>query len=288
MLETCRLLSLRVPYIDILQINASGGRKAEISNLATDSGGSVSTWWQQWHFDYGIFTVLTSPLFLKPIQIVSLEADGIIDRDCSLTDTPIRSSFHLEAHLKLSEQNSSRLLTRQSDSLNIKAEMEEKPQRTRLLQLSSSTSCHLDLKSCVQECSSPDGHSSLIVMDTYGRTTPLVIPSEYLIVQVGEAAQLLSGGDLVARAHCVVRPTSAKDVSRETMAVFLRPSWKRRMSLPLGVPQERALAAGGIAKNLETQIPRLATRWKDGCTFAEFSKETTRQYYGADGYQSRR
>lgn len=125
-------------------------------------------------------------------------------------------------------------------------------------------------------------------MDSHGRPASLVIPSDYLIVQVGEAAQLLSGGELVARAHCVMRPTAAEDVSRETMAVFLQPAWDRRMSLPSGIPPKRALEAGGISTNLETLIPLLASRWNEGCTFAEFSKETTRQYYGADGHQTRR
>lgn len=125
-------------------------------------------------------------------------------------------------------------------------------------------------------------------MDTDGRTTSLVVPSDYLVIQAGEAAQLLSGGELVARAHCVMRPHAADDVSRETMAVFLQPAWDRRMSLPPGVPPQRALEAGGVATNLETRIPLLASRWKEGYTFAELSKETTRQYYGADGHQSRR
>lgn len=282
----CRVLTFLA--LICLQKTATGGRKAEVLSLAADFAGSVSTWWQQWHCDYGIFTVLTSPLFLKPTRVDPVYPNVEIEGGCCLKDVPIRNSLHLEANLELPKLNSSRLFQQEGDSRTIKAEMEEKPQRTRLPQLSSSPSYLLDLNSSVQECLSPDGHSSLIVMDSHGRTTSLVIPSDYLIVQVGEAAQLLCGGELVARAHCVMRPTSAKDVSRETMAVFLQPAWDRRISLPSGVPQERALEAGGIATNLETHIPLLASRWKDGCTFAELSKETTRQYYGADGYQSRR
>lgn len=190
------------------------------------------------------------------------------------------AGIQLQANLELPKLNSSRVIHQ--------GKMEGKSPRTRSPQLSSSPPRLVDLNSSVQECLSPDGHSLLVVMDSHGRTTSLVIPSDYLIVQVGEAAQLLCGGELVARAHCVMRPTSAKDVSRETMAVFLQPAWDRRMTLPLGVPQEQALEAGGNATNLETHIPQLASRWKDGCTFAELSKETTRQYYGADGYQSRR
>lgn len=267
----------------------NGGRVAKISNLASDSAlHLVSTWWQQWHCDYGIFTVLTSPLFLAPTRVVPAEPNVVTEGGCCRKDAPRRSGLHLVANLKLPEQNSSKLFRQQCDSRCSKAVMEEKPQGTRSPQISPSPSCLADLSTSVQECLSPDGHSFLTVMDSRGRTTSLVIPSDYLIVQVGEAAQLLSGGELVARAHCVMRPASAKDVSRETMAVFLQPAWNRRMCLPPGVPQERALEAGGIATDLETDIPRLASRWKDGCTFAELSKETTRQYYGTNGYQSRR
>lgn len=206
-----------------LQKSARGGKKLGIASVATDS---VATRWQQWHCDYGIFTILTSPVFLKPTRGVPSDKDDV-------------------------NQGA------------------------------------YDLKN-VQECAPPDGHSSLIAMDSQGRNASVAVPSDYLIVQVGEAAQLLTEGALVARAHCVVRPTAAEDVSRETMAVFLQPAWDKRMSLPPGVPAELALEAGGIAAHLKTHIPLLASRWKEGCTFAEFSKETTRQYYGADSQQTRR
>ncbi len=138
------------------------------------------------------------------------------------------------------------------------------------------------------ECSPPDGHSSLQVMDSMtGGSTFVAVAADCLVVQVGEAAQILSGGKLVARAHCVARPTMAADVSRETMAVFLQPAWERPLMLPMW-GAETALQAGGLSTDLETMIPPLTSRWRQGSTFAEFSQETTRQYYGVEGLQSRR
>ncbi len=138
------------------------------------------------------------------------------------------------------------------------------------------------------ECSPPDGHSSLQVMDSMtGGSTFVAVAADCLVVQVGEAAQILSGGKLVARAHCVARPTMAADVSRETMAVFLQPAWERPLMLPMW-GAETALQAGGLSTDLETLIPPLTSRWRQGSTFAEFSQETTRQYYGVEGRQSRR
>jgi hypothetical protein len=138
------------------------------------------------------------------------------------------------------------------------------------------------------ECSPPDGHSSLQVMDSMtGGSTFVAVAADCLVVQVGEAAQILSGGKLVARAHCVARPTMAADVSRETMAVFLQPAWERPLMLPMW-GAETALQARGLSTDLETLIPPLTSRWRQGSTFAEFSQETTRQYYGVEGRQSRR
>lgn len=138
------------------------------------------------------------------------------------------------------------------------------------------------------ECLPPDGHSSLQVMDSMtGGSTFVAVAADCLVVQVGEAAQILSGGKLVARAHCVARPTMAADVSRETMAVFLQPAWERPLMLPMW-GAETASQAGGLSTDLETMIPPLTSRWRQGSTFAEFSQETTRQYYGVEGLQSRR
>uniref|UniRef100_A0A7I4CBD6 Isopenicillin N synthase-like Fe(2+) 2OG dioxygenase domain-containing protein n=1 Tax=Physcomitrium patens TaxID=3218 RepID=A0A7I4CBD6_PHYPA len=254
--------------------NASKARISEVWNAAADSG--VSTLWQQWHCDYGIFTVLTSPLFLKPTRDVPSEPDVATKR----WTEPAVNGDHWKVDHKLSEGDSNQLQSCDNRSIQ-----EEKPRSSRSQQLSSSSQ---DLNFSMQECAPPDGYSSLRVMDAHSRTTSVSIPSDYLIVQVGDAAQLLSGGELVARPHCVMRPTSDRDVSRQTMAVFLQPAWDRSLSIPPGTAQERALEAGGVATNLETHIPLLASRWKDGCTFAEFSKETTRQYYGADGRQSRK
>lgn len=268
--------------------SANGGRKTGTSNLAIDSGVSVSTRWQQWHCDYGIFTILTSPLFLKPTRIIPSEADGIIQQGCCLENELPGSGVGLETNHAPADQISSWdcLSTQPCSSQNAEAKREENSRLPNSPLLSSPHFFSMD--SSAQECAPPDEHSSLLVMDRDGRTTSLVVPSDYLIVQVGEAAQLLSVGKLVARAHCVMRPSAAEDVSRETMAVFLQPAWDRRLCLPPGIPSERALEAGGIATHLETHIPLLASRWKEGCTFAEFSKETTRQYYGAGAHQTRR
>ncbi|KAL3702322.1 hypothetical protein R1sor_020344 [Riccia sorocarpa] len=228
--------------------------------------------WQQWHFDYGLLTVLTSPLY-------------------SVWNSPV-----------------------------------------------SKEGVDLDTTSCINEPSSwthgADGEHSGLVFMHRGAARRVKIPADCLVVQVGEAAQILSGGRLVATAHCVSSPPDLA-VNRATFVVFLQPAWQKRLSPPswssvlevlhprdeqLVVPepctccnhQDDASHQGALIseyqpvvetahlvnpeacrkfhelRNMLLSVPPLASRWHCGCTFAEFSKITTRQYYGADGRQSRR
>jgi hypothetical protein len=41
-----------------------------------------------------------------------------------------------------------------------------------------------------------------------------------------------------------------------------------------------------VAREIHKIVPPLSSRLKDGMTFAEFSRETTKQYYGGSGLQS--
>ncbi|XP_017701668.2 uncharacterized protein LOC108510662 [Phoenix dactylifera] len=207
---------------------------------------SLSSLWQQWHYDYGIFTVLTTPLFMLPCQI----------EDCS------------------SVSNS-------------------------------------------QECSSPDGHTYLQLFDTKrNKLFAVKSPPESFIIQVGEAADILSGGKLCSTLHSVGRPVEIENLSRETFVVFLQPSWDKTLSYPAYLSESKrsrkllsnketsgscnngsglpSTVVAGTQEPLELmqeilrKIPPLSSRLRDGMTFAEFSRETTKQYYSGSGTQSMR
>lgn len=257
--------------------NASFCKQTDIlpSFLASDL-------WQQWHYDYGIFTLLTAPLFLSTFKLPIIN----IENGCAVTNQD------------------------------------------------------------AQECSSPDGHTYLKILNIVnGKVMFASAPSGSLIIQVGEAAQILSGGKLHATAHCVCRPSERTDVSRETFVVFLQPSWNKSLSSPRLLNGERTetkhdandistcpsmdmtqnelknkfiglspysedepnstyvgqksidnietfiadnCSSAVVANAIQKIVPPLMSRWKEGQTFAEFSRETTRQYYGADGMQSKR
>lgn len=199
----------------------------EICRFGDDVDDGNSKLWQQWHYDYGIFTVLTTPMFM---------------------------------------------LSNGSDD---------------------------------QECDSPSGHTYLQVFHPEMNSVLKVRASRgSFIVQVGESADVLSRGRLRATLHSVGRPAKMENLSRETFVVFLQPAWSKTFSLTdyhVEVEPSRLVDQGSDSCNEETcgarheltrkileTVPPLSSRLRDGMTFAEFSKETTKQYYGGSGLQPNR
>ncbi|KAK1587247.1 hypothetical protein Q3G72_011042 [Acer saccharum] len=199
--------------------------------------GTHSNLWQQWHYDYGVFTVLTDPLFI------------------------------LSSYLPGNKREEQYTL------------------------------------SCDQECPSPSGHTYLQIFDPNKNKVRMVKSSpESFIIQVGESADIISKGKLRSTLHCVRRPAKLENLSRETFVLFLQPAWSKTFSIsdyPLencnldcqcsGVPDaENQLAEqdSKLTEEIRKVIPPLSLRLKDGMTFAEFSRETTKQYYGGGGLQA--
>jgi hypothetical protein len=202
-----------------------------------------SNLWQQWHYDYGIFTVLTAPFFLLPDN--------------------------------------------------------------------SEMSAIQDSSTCV-ECPSPTGHTNLQIYDPNKKRVFMVrAPPETFIVQVGESADIISKGKLRSTLHSVHRPSKFENLSRETFVVFLQPAWTKTFSIsdyPLGKSafngvdgqcflvdefhdndeQQSGQDDNKLSLEIQKIVPPLSSRIKDGMTFAEFSRETTTQYYGGSGLQSNR
>uniref|UniRef100_N1R537 Isopenicillin N synthase-like Fe(2+) 2OG dioxygenase domain-containing protein n=1 Tax=Aegilops tauschii TaxID=37682 RepID=N1R537_AEGTA len=191
---------------------------------------SLVNLWQEWHYDYGVLTVLTAPLFLR----------SALGQECPASE----------------------------------------------------------------ECSLPDGHSHLQLFNKR-RIFSVRCSQESFIVQVGEAAGILSGGKLRSTLHAVSRPLGLPNISRETFVVFLQPSWDKTLPFlgyssadeddssdhmelafrgdgPAGSCSEHILMQGILKK-----IPPLSSRLKEGMTFAEFSRQTTKRYYGGGGIQQK-
>lgn len=93
------------------------------------------------------------------------------------------------------------------------------------------------------------------------------IPSDCLAFQIGESAQIVTGGALRATPHFVALPSSDSPVARVTFAVFLQPNPWDILRLPKGVDISEAF-------HTSPRVPPLAPRFQDGHSFGAFSAKT--------------
>jgi len=125
--------------------------------------------------------------------------------------------------------------------------------------------------------SCPDPTAGLYVYTRTGKTLKAVMPSDCMMFQIGESAQVHSGGILQATPHCVMAGKT-NGVTRESFAVFMGPDWNEPMNVPEGVSPEQA-QMGSKVEYLPPGIPLLEKRWKPTMDFAEFTRQTLSSYY---------
>ncbi|KAF5454999.1 hypothetical protein F2P56_024619 [Juglans regia] len=150
---------------------------------------------------------------------------------------------------------------------------------------------------CDEECPSPSGHTYLQIFYPNKNNVCMVkVSAESFIIQVGESADIISKGKLRSALHSVSRAAKFESLSRQAFVVFLQPAWNKTFSIsdyPVReiLEEETNLSIkerNQINQEIQKILPPLSSRLKDGMTFAEFSRETTKQYYGGSGLQSNR
>lgn len=167
-----------------------------------------------------------------------------------------------------------------------------------------------------QQVPCPDPDAGLFIRSRSGQLVHVAVPADALAFQIGETAQVHSGGVLLATPHCVraAMGPGAAGVARGTMAVFMEPEPAHAMACPGMRPGQRtadvlgwaeaqgegdagvAAADGGASpasaaawarvlrgargELLPRGVPTLASRW-DGPhqTFGEFTTKTLAAYY---------
>lgn len=97
-----------------------------------------------------------------------------------------------------------------------------------------------------------------------GQPLKAAVTSDLLCFQVGETAQILSGGKLQATPHAVMVSGQLGEVSRNTLAVFMEPGPGFELRCP---------DMGKVFVEHEG-IPSLRARWTDGMTFGGFHNAT--------------
>lgn len=126
-----------------------------------------------------------------------------------------------------------------------------------------------------EEISNPDPESGLYIKARDGRLVRASIPSNAMAFQIGETAQIHSGGILQATPHAVrgCKKDGCQGVSRESFAVFMEPEYFGEMKIPRGRTIQDAQR-----KEDEIHLPKsvktLRSRYKQGMNFGEFSEAT--------------
>lgn len=129
-----------------------------------------------------------------------------------------------------------------------------------------------------EETSDPGSAAGLRVKTSSGKMINVTIPKDCLGFQIGEAAQILSGGVLRATPHSVAAHVSAngtRNISRETFALFIEPQWDKAIGPPPSRSYEHIFQ--GEEREL---IPPLSRRLLGlPVTFGHFLGQSFREYY---------
>ena len=130
-----------------------------------------------------------------------------------------------------------------------------------------------------REVDNPDPSAGLYVQSRCGGHVKVAIPGEDCAAfQIGETAQIHSGGVLKATPHFVrgISNGRGSGVSRDTLACFMQPTMPERMNLPDQVDVQHALHS---ATPPPPTVPLLSTRWNADQDFAQFTSHTLAAYY---------
>eukprot|EP00444_Apocalathium_aciculiferum_P010472 CAMPEP_0183389346 /NCGR_PEP_ID=MMETSP0370-20130417/4874_1 /TAXON_ID=268820 /ORGANISM="Peridinium aciculiferum, Strain PAER-2" /LENGTH=368 /DNA_ID=CAMNT_0025568583 /DNA_START=24 /DNA_END=1130 /DNA_ORIENTATION=- len=121
--------------------------------------------------------------------------------------------------------------------------------------------------------------AGLFVEGRSGETIHVVSPPDCLGFQIGEAAQILSGGVVHATPHMVKGYMSKEGepkISRETYACFIQPQWDGELRPPPGIAFESIFEGREESK----LIPPLSSRLKEvPVKFGDILQESAAVYY---------
>lgn len=118
--------------------------------------------------------------------------------------------------------------------------------------------------------SSPSEDAGLYIADRKNEVFKIQLPSDCMAIQIGECCQILTGGEVMATAHCV---KGAPNAARTSFACFI----DTPPTYSLKAPPIQSLSVGPAFSS--SRVPPLSARWKDGMLFGEFLEKTFKSYY---------
>jgi len=129
------------------------------------------------------------------------------------------------------------------------------------------------------EIENPDPSSGLYIRSRQGSVVKVSLPADCLAFQIGETAQIHSGGKLQATPHCV-RGSGIEGITRTTFAIFMEPNWYEPMQSPIDlVDAHLSITQGSSSQHLPPGVPTLSSRWSPDMNFGQFHESTLKAYY---------
>lgn len=220
--------------------------------------------WQHWHYDYGLLTALCAPGYRLPARACAgdtvCRAAGAIP-DATSSDGCSRCAGAVDV---TGDDGAAALLDgcdgAESAGLVVLAPAAAVRRATARLHLEAAGGAG----SAAADEAADDAAADSDAASEAFVPVRIHIPPYCVAVQVGEAAQIISGGRLVATPHCVARPampvvaasaadahrqTVLRQLSRQMFVVFLQPPWAEDLRPAAG------LAAPGEGSGADTECP---------------------------------
>ena len=129
------------------------------------------------------------------------------------------------------------------------------------------------------EVPNPDPAAGLYIRSRQHQLVKLKVPPGSMAFQIGESAQIHTGGVLQATPHSV-RAARQANIGRATLAVFMEPEWNEPMAPPAGQEgADKAVTRGATGEALPPGVPALEGRWAPDMDFGQFTDATLAAYY---------
>jgi isopenicillin N synthase-like dioxygenase len=114
--------------------------------------------------------------------------------------------------------------------------------------------------------------AGLYVADRKGHVIKVKLPKDCMAIQIGECAQIATGGAVMATPHCV---KGVPGLARASLVCFIDTPPSIPLSVPPGTTPESVVAIA----DLSTRVPPLSARWTNDMTFGDFLQKTFQRYY---------
>jgi len=125
-----------------------------------------------------------------------------------------------------------------------------------------------------KEIECPDPLAGLYVATRQG-PRHVTIPSDCMAIQMGECAQIVSGGVFSATPHCVRGVTNHSGVARVSLPCFVDTPPMYELCKPVDSTEKEVLNSAIP----HPRVPPLGQRWTNGISFGDFLQKTFSLYY---------